>query len=143
MMEFINEYKSFFWALAVVSMLLFLLSLFLIPLMLMRIPEDYFIRHAKLSEKGKSPKSILKILLLIIRNLCGWLLMLSGIAMLLLPGQGILTILISLTLIDFPYKRKFEYYVISRPLVIKNINRLRKKWGVAPLRLINTLSKKQ
>ena len=138
MIEFINEYKSFFWALAVVSMLLFLLSLLLIPLLLIRLPEDYFITHKKQSKKDIAPKSLMKILLLIFRNLCGWLLMLSGIAMLLLPGQGILTILISLTLIDFPYKRKFEYYIISRPVVIKNINRLRKKWGGAPLLLLNT-----
>ncbi len=137
MIEFINEYKSFFWILAAASTLLFLLSLLLIPLFFIRIPGDYFMRNEKSSEKAT--KSPLKIVLIIFRNFLGWLLMICGVAMLLLPGQGFLTIIISLTLIDFPHKRKFEYYLISRPLIIKTINRLRKKAGVAPLRLVSAL----
>lgn len=134
-MQFINEYKSFLWILAALSAILFLLSLLLIPLILIRIPEDYFIRNKHKSDTERTTKSPRKILLKVLCNILGWFLLLCGVAMLLLPGQGILTILISLTLIDFPYKRRLEYYLISRPMVIKNINKLRKKGRVAPLRL--------
>lgn len=134
MLQLLNEYKNFFWLLAGFSIILFLLSLLLIPVLLIRIPEDYFIRyacHAPTTCKSSLQRVVLKIVL----NIIGYFLLLSGIAMLLLPGQGILTILISLTLIDFPYKKRVEYFIISRPMVINNINKLREKNNVKPLRL--------
>ena len=134
-MQFLNEYKSFFWILALFSVLLFLLSLLVIPLILIRIPENYFIRDKYRSEVKTATRSPRRILLKIICNILGWVLLLCGLAMLVLPGQGILTILISITLIDSPYKRRLEYYLISRPMIIDNINKLRKRGGVPPLRL--------
>lgn len=133
MIEFLKNYQDFLWCLTIVSALLFAISLILIPWLLIRIPRDYFI--TKNSHTGSSLKrlSIFRLCLLIIKNILGIILLLCGIAMLILPGQGILTILLSITLMDLPHKRKFEFWLISRPLILTTVNALRKKSGVPPL----------
>jgi hypothetical protein len=47
--------------------------------------------------------------------------------MLLLPGQGILTILIGLMLLDFPGKRRLERRLVQQPSVWRAINWMRAK----------------
>jgi hypothetical protein len=49
------------------------------------------------------------------------------------PGQGILTILLGIMLLDFPGKRECEYKLVSRPKVLRTINLLRQKFGKPPL----------
>jgi hypothetical protein len=50
-----------------------------------------------------------------------------------IPGQGILTILIGVMLLDFPGKRRLERAVIRRPRVLGAVNRLRARYGKPPL----------
>jgi hypothetical protein len=45
------------------------------------------------------------------------------------PGQGILTILLGIMLLDFPGKRDLEYRLVSQPRVLNTINKLRHKFG--------------
>jgi hypothetical protein len=45
------------------------------------------------------------------------------------PGQGILTILLGIMLLDFPGKRKLEHKIVSRPKVLSTINKLRHRFG--------------
>ena len=68
-----------------------------------------------------------------LKNLFGVILLLGGMAMLVLPGQGILTILIGLSLLDFPGKRALERRIVGRPLVLQAINRIRRKFNKSPL----------
>ena len=68
---------------------------------------------------------VLALLLRIGKNLLGALFVGLGVAMLILPGQGILTILIGLSLLEFPYKRRLELYLISRPPVLRAVNWIR------------------
>ena len=49
------------------------------------------------------------------------------------PGQGILTILLGIMLLDFPGRRKLEHKLVSRPQVLKTINKLRHRFGKPPL----------
>ena len=135
MEDFMNNYKGALLAFGVISALLFFLSLLLIPFLLIRIPEEYFVRKIGGNAKSKSQLRFTQIIIRVVKNIFGVILLLCGIAMLLLPGQGILTILLAMTLIDFPYKRRIECWLISRPVVIRNINRLRKKAGVPPLKI--------
>jgi hypothetical protein len=53
--------------------------------------------------------------------------------MLVLPGQGLLTMLIGISLMDFPGKRAIERSIIGRPLILKSINRIRQRFGRPPL----------
>jgi UPF0716 family protein affecting phage T7 exclusion len=45
------------------------------------------------------------------------------------PGQGFLTILLGIMLLDFPGKRNLEYKLVSRPQVLNAINKLRHRFG--------------
>jgi hypothetical protein len=47
--------------------------------------------------------------------------------MLILPGQGIITIFIGLILVDFPGKKRLLFYILRNPLVLSTINWIRKK----------------
>jgi hypothetical protein len=49
------------------------------------------------------------------------------------PGQGILTILLGLIMMDIPGKRPFETGLVKRPKVLQSINRLRERFGKPPL----------
>ena len=51
------------------------------------------------------------------------------------PGQGLLTILLGIMLLDFPGRRKLEVKILSRPQVFKAINKLRHRFGKPPLKL--------
>jgi hypothetical protein len=50
-----------------------------------------------------------------------------------IPGQGILTILLGIMLLDFPGRRRFELFLLRRPKVHQGINRLRRRFGKPPL----------
>jgi hypothetical protein len=68
----------------------------------------------------------------------GVIFILGGLAMLVLPGQGLLTIVIGVSLLDFPGKRVLERRLLSRPMVLQAINRLRQRFGRPPLRFENS-----
>jgi hypothetical protein len=71
------------------------------------------------------------------KNLAGVVLVLLGFVMALpgVPGQGILTMIIGLTLLDFPGKRAFERRLVSRPFILRQLNALRARFGRAALEL--------
>jgi hypothetical protein len=50
-----------------------------------------------------------------------------------IPGQGVLTMIIGLTLVDFPGKRSLEERILRRPWVLHAINRLRARFARPPL----------
>jgi hypothetical protein len=53
--------------------------------------------------------------------------------MLILPGQGLFTIIIGLMLSNYPGKYALEKKLISTPSILKSINWLRKKSNKPPL----------
>ena len=66
---------------------------------------------------------------MVIKNAIGILFFLSGLAMLFLPGQGLLTMFIGLVLIDFPRKQILVRRILGYRRVLRAINRLRRKFG--------------
>jgi hypothetical protein len=74
---------------------------------------------------------------LVMKNLAGAIVVVLGIVMALpgVPGQGILTALIGLTLLNFPGKAKLERRLISRPSIFKAVNGLRARFHKPPLEL--------
>ncbi len=115
--------------LAVFSIVSFIGSLIIVPVLLVRIPVDYFA-----AETGRSSRlSGLALLGRIIKNILGLILLGAGILMLFLPGQGLLTIVLALSLLDFPGKRGLELRLIRQPRVYKAINWLRRKYKRPPL----------
>ena len=71
----------------------------------------------------------------VLKNLLGVVLILIGVILSVpgLPGQGLLTVLAGVFLLDFPGKRGFLYKLVGRPLLLHPINRLRTKFSRPPL----------
>ena len=118
--------------LGIASAVFFVASLIAIPILLVWMPVDYF--------DGNRPRGwlrtnhpIIRGTFYVFKNLIAIVLLLCGIAMLLLPGQGVLTILIGLSMLDFPGKNKLERRIVGRPEVLKTINSIRSKFGKPPL----------
>ena len=131
----INNETALLW-LAAFSAISFVATLVIVPVLIVRIPGDYF---ADTRRHGWDPWAhhhpVIRWGLLIGKNLLGWVVILLGIAMLVLPGQGVLTILIGLILINFPGKYRLERWIITRGPVFKVINVIRKRYGHAPLEI--------
>jgi hypothetical protein len=53
----------------------------------------------------------------------------TGILLLVLPGQGILTLLVGLVLLDFPGKYQAERWIVERKYILQSINWIRVKAG--------------
>jgi hypothetical protein len=70
---------------------------------------------------------VLRVCGLIVKNLLGIVFIVAGLIMLLLPGQGVLTILIGLTLMNFPGKHALERWIVRQPAVLRAINWIRAK----------------
>jgi hypothetical protein len=117
---------------AIVSVVAFLLGLVVTPLVLVRLPADYFVRRDTVPAPALTPG---RVLLLVVRNLLGGVLVLLGVLMLVLPGQGLITLLVGLMVLDFKGKRALERRVVARPGVLRFVNGLRARAGRAPLEI--------
>ena len=51
------------------------------------------------------------------------------------PGQGLLTVLLGIMLLDFPGRERLEQKLLSKPSIVNTINRLRGRFGKPPLQL--------
>jgi hypothetical protein len=132
--NWISDHTALIWWMAVISGLMFLISLFLVPLLIVRLPKDYFLRERPpMADEFRQQRPIIRWLLLIGKNLLGAVLVLGGIAMLAGPGQGVLTLLIGLMLLNFPGKRQVEHWILLRPTVERLLNWIRRKHGREPL----------
>ena len=116
------------------SVIGFIGSLIAIPLILVRLPPDYFdTRTPRHWMKDHHP--LLRMLGLVAKNVVGIVLLLVGFAMLFLPGQGLLTMLIGISLMDFPRKRQLEAKMVGQPTLLGVINSMRHKFDKPPLTL--------
>ncbi|MEX0732788.1 MAG: PGPGW domain-containing protein [Aquisalimonadaceae bacterium] len=133
MIDGIAEYQTLFWWLASLSVVVFFATLIIVPMMVVRIPADYFARSRRRTALWANRHPVVRGLLWIVRNTLGLILLLVGLAMLVLPGQGIITILVAIMLLDFPAKFRLERWIVERPPVLLSINWLRRRAGKPPL----------
>ncbi len=133
--DWLLQHENFVWWLGIGSAFFFILSLLSMPWIVSQIPQDYFLSESR--HRIKYNHWLIYIGILIAKNSFGFILLLMGILMLFLPGQGILTIIIGIVLMDFPGKFKLEQWLISRPGVLKSINWLRNKRDKEPLLIAN------
>jgi hypothetical protein len=118
--------------LGVGSLVMFLVGLVAVPVVLTRIPADYYSRQ---EERGQKRRSALGWVAWFFRNLVGLSLVLLGLLLILLPGQGILTIALGLMLLDFPGRARVERRIVGRPRVLAAINALRRRARRPPLEI--------
>lgn len=121
------------WALTLLSILTFIGSLIVLRFLITRMPPDYFTsRHPPIAPwAGRHPA--IRLTLLVIKNTLGAVLIVAGVLMLFTPGQGILSVLLGVSLLNIPGKRALERRIVSRPLVLRALNSVRARAGRAPL----------
>ncbi|HET6674187.1 MAG TPA: PGPGW domain-containing protein [Nitrospiraceae bacterium] len=118
--------------LAVSSIFMFVGTLIAIPIILVRLPANYFdVRIPRPWMENHHP--VLRVAGHLVKNVIGLVFLLAGLAMLVLPGQGILTILIGLSLLEFPGKRRLEAKLVGQATVLSTINKMRAKFNKPPL----------
>lgn len=138
-MEWLAElWASITWDKIAIGVGLFLASLTIsfaaIAVVMVKIPANYFSSHYK---RDFLPNStwLVRWGAVILKNILGIFLIILGILLSLpgVPGQGILTILLGLIMLDIPGKRPLEARIINRPTVLSAINKLRERYGKPPL----------
>lgn len=107
-------------------------SIAAVALVLTRLPADYFLAAVPPPSPIRSPA--LRVLAAVAKNVLGALLVVAGAIMTIpgVPGQGMLTILIGLLLLDFPGKRNIERKIVRQPRILRSVNRIRKRFGREP-----------
>ena len=116
------------------SILIFLISILGISGFVAQIPEDYFLSSKRKPSKWQEQKPILSLAVLFGKNIIGVSLIIGGLLMLVLPGQGLLTILTGLLLINYPGKYKLEQKLVAIPSVFRALNWIRVKANKPPLK---------
>lgn len=131
MTDWIAQHETLMWWLVGISAVSFVATLIAVPLMVVRLPADYFSgsRHGK----RYHPHPAVHLLILLARNIVGYVFIAIGIAMLVLPGQGVLTILAGLVLVDFPGKHDLIQRNVGRRPVRKSLDWIRERAGRPPL----------
>jgi len=133
LVEWLGSHRAIAAIIVGLSIATFLATLAAIPVLLTRIPPDYFSQHRRPETPWKHYHPVLRMIALAAKNALGALLLIAGLIMLFTPGQGIITLLIGLALIDVPGKRALERWIVGRPQVLAAINRLRARHGHPPL----------
>jgi putative transmembrane protein PGPGW len=127
MLEWFYNNETLLGWLLIVSFISFIATLIAVPVILAKLPEDYFLLPKRHRIPWANRHPVLRIPLLLGKNLLGIVLVIAGILMLALPGQGILTIIVGLMLSDFPGKYQTERWVVSRHSVLRAIHWIRMK----------------
>jgi hypothetical protein len=117
------------WWLGASSVLTFVGTLILVPWLVVRIPADYFAHQKRRKVPWADQHPVVRWILLIAKNLLGYVFVLAGLAMLVLPGQGLLTLAVGIMLLDFPGKFDLERSLVGRRPVMRTINWLRRRTG--------------
>jgi hypothetical protein len=127
-------FGSITWQSVLFGVLLFLvtftISLAIVSFIMVKIPANYFQKdHPRDLWSDRHPA--VRFFGVLAKNVLGAVLVTLGILMSIpgVPGQGILTILLGIMLLDFPGKRGLEQKLVSRPQVLKAINKLRHRFG--------------
>jgi hypothetical protein len=139
MIELLSEYlPAFTWSNVLIGVAIFLGSFFLnlaiVSAILVKLPADHFARNRK-TKFWAGPRPALHAAKVIGKNLAGVLLVALGVVLSLpgVPGQGLLTILLGLMLLDFPGRERLEQKLLSKHTIVNTINRLRGRFGKPPL----------
>lgn len=133
--NYVETHQVLLGWLSVASLLTFIGTLVVIPWLIVRIPADYFSSPRHRPAGRHFPSRVLQILLIAAKNLLGCFFIVAGLIMLMIPGQGLLTIILGLLLMNFPGKYRLEQWLIRQKRVLPLINRLRRRAGREPLAL--------
>lgn len=126
----ISDWASqyFVWML-VSSAFMFVGSLLVAWLMILRIPADYLCRPDTINCRKTQQTTLAYFFRKLVWNSLGFALLMTGFLMLFTPGQGLLFILLGVTLMDLPYKNQITQRLASRKGTLGVINGIRSRSG--------------
>jgi hypothetical protein len=130
-LEFVKRYK---FLIGGISLAMFLVSVILVPVFVQILPAEYFVKK-RIRTKPKWVPFPLHVLYLVAKNIVGIVLIVLGLAMLVLPGQGLLTLIVGIILTDIPGERQAFLFIMRRTPVLKAMNWLRAKKNIPPFEL--------
>ena len=141
MFDLLSDFLSgLTWQKVVVGALIFLASFFInlgiVSFILVKLPADHFSKKRK-TKFWAGPRPAIHAAKVIGKNIAGILLVALGIVLSLpgVPGQGLLTVLLGIMLLDFPGRHRLEQKLLSKPSIVNTINRLRERFDKPPLQL--------
>lgn len=126
-MEYFTDHKTLLIIVSIISLLTFIGSILIIPIIIINLSPDYFYERRRSMLPYSNP--VIRYTLLILKNLLGYLLLVLGIIMLFIPGQGLLSMALGILLINFPGKKRLEYKFFTNKKILKLINSIRHKAG--------------
>lgn len=114
----------------------FVINLAIVSFILVKLPANHFSKSRK-TKFWSGPHPLLHAAGIVGKNIAGVLLVALGIILSLpgVPGQGLLTVLLGVMLLDFPGRTTLEQKLLSRPSIVNAINSLRGRFGKPPLQL--------
>ncbi len=133
LLSWIHGNEELMWRVAALSGVAFLATLLLVPFILVRLPSDYFSHRGRREMRAHSRHPLVRAFFALLKNILGLLFVMAGIVMLVLPGQGILTIVVGLMLINFPGKYRAERWVVGQLSVLRAINWIRARADKPPM----------
>lgn len=104
----------------------------IIRVALTRMNPDYFSAPSPAPGTLRRRHPLLILVVKVFKTAVGLALLSAGIGMLLLPGQGLLTIAIGITFLEFPGKRRLLSALVFRGRIKNILNRIREKSGKEP-----------
>ena len=129
LIDWISQHNYLLSTLAVASVILLLLSIIATPWLVSRLPLDYLVRPRKRSLKHP----VIRLLFDTTRTLTGVSLILLGLVMLVIPGPGLVTLVVGISLASFPGKQKLMRQFASHRAVFASLNWMRQRRGKPPL----------
>jgi hypothetical protein len=126
--QLLNLAESWWW-MPLLWVATFIVGLLVMQWLILRLPADYFVRPPQ----RHSPQFLGQFLLWGLKNLSGVVLVIAGLVMIVTPGPGLLAMVLGLSLVNFPGKRRLEERLLCQPRVLHAANRYRARHRVAPL----------
>lgn len=120
-------------ALTAVSVLAFVGGLVAMRFAVIYMPASYFVRDGHANGWWFDQHPAVRWTLVILKNLLGAIFLVLGAVMLVIPGPGVMMLLLGLSLVNLPGKRRLELWLVSFPKVHQKIDALRRKHGQKPL----------
>jgi hypothetical protein len=130
--ESLAQWQPYLLLASGLSLFVMLLTFAAVPWVVARLPHDYFSRPTRATWRSSAQEPAFALVLGLLKNVLGLLLVVLGFIMLFTPGQGLLTLLAGLLLMNFPGKYHMERWLVMRPGVLRAMNWLRTRSGEPP-----------
>lgn len=133
LLEGFQSHRVLAGKIALVSLIVWLVYAVVMFIAVARMSPDHFVSPAGSSDTWLGRHPLARRLGRLVKNGAGGVLLLIGVAMLALPGPGLLTVLVALSLLDFPGKRKLVLRIVRERHVRRSFDWIRRRARRPPL----------